>query len=257
MKCQNHPNREGKSSCSFCGKILCKECELKIMDKIYCYDCASELISVGSSVKKSNLNKDDLTNSHNAENEQIPNDSYSDERMYDYTHDKIHIESKNALNEVEKPLSTYQNTPSNPVEKKYEKYLDDLYYDEKNSARNNTNIPLNEQLANYEKNHGSLVKESPYLEKTVVSKNKDTEYTKYQLNESKEYKPVSLHKIHYKKEENSSNGTSFILSAILIVLVILVVSYILFLLFLKPTFPNYFDAMYAFISNPGIIFQNP
>jgi len=48
MKCFNHIDREATSICSICGKGMCKECEIKLVDRFYCQKCADDLVKEGA-----------------------------------------------------------------------------------------------------------------------------------------------------------------------------------------------------------------
>lgn len=202
-------------------------------------------------------------------------DLYSDDRLY------------NDINEGTIPRPSNKN-----VEEKYEKYLDDLYFDEKSSSGENdmTNpsegLSLTEQLAMDEAKHGSITKEVyvPEIEEEaeISSKtpkkfedndenrnrsvaimenlrNEDSIKNKKRVEEEKdEYSPSSLHGqriIHYKKKEESSSSTERVLTMILIVLIILVTIYLIYLFTLQSQYPNFSDVLTAFFSDPGKVLR--
>jgi hypothetical protein len=315
MSCEKHPNRDSVANCQFCGKELCEDCKITIAGKNYCEECMSEL--VGPELTSIASNKDSAKtepqkSNFNNENNQIPNepeispvqeraqrgeqnsindstpekpstsydghdDLYSDDRLYNDTHEN-------------KPI-----TPNNEVEDKYEKYLDDLYFDEKpqtgakintetnlnsNSNLNNENsvniqnkqfepqsqrnLSLSEQLAMDEAEHGSITKE-PFIQEEPEKKQDNLEENEAknrnvpimenlrktnsntpQKDTNTEYTPSSLHRrnIHYKQEEKKPfSSTETILTVILILLIISVVIYVVYLLTLHSQYPNILDAI--------------
>lgn len=48
MKCVNHADRDAVAMCSVCGKGICAECDIKLVGKYYCQNCADELIKEGA-----------------------------------------------------------------------------------------------------------------------------------------------------------------------------------------------------------------
>ena len=303
MSCEKHPNRDSVANCQFCGKELCEDCTINIAGKNYCEECMSELIgpeltSIASN--KSSAKNDQQKNNFNNENNQIPNepeilpvqervqtgeqnsindsipekpsrsydghdDLYSDDRLYNDTHEN-------------KPI-----TPNNEVEDKYEKYLDDLYFDEKPQTEININngntvnlqneqfepqsqreLSLTEQLAMDEAEHGSITKE-PFIQEEPKEKEdnfeendaknrnvpimenlRKTNANNPQKDINTEYTPSSLHRrnIHYKKEEKKPfSSAETILTVILILLIIIVVIYVVYLLTLHSQYPNILDAI--------------
>jgi hypothetical protein len=313
MSCQNHPNRESISNCQFCGKELCEECAITIAGKNYCEDCMSDLIGpelVSIANNKSynadipyNTNKEGILQENQIPNQnQIPaegnlssrdlqrpvmgennlagseistepqldnnyNDLYSDDRLYNDIH----------------PENTI--TPNKEIEEKYERYLDDLYFDEKAQPKEEIkhetpeNMSLSDQLAMDEAKHGSITREAfiPEVPEESVNNQEEIETfnenenrtipimknlrnenlnmtTNKNENENREYVPSSLHRqsIHYKKEEKTPiSSTERILTVILILLIILVAIYVIYLLTLHSQYPNFLDAVTAFFTNPG------
>ena len=185
------------------------------------------------------------------------NDIYNDDRLYDDIHE-------------DEAQSTQANSE---IEEKYEKYLDDLYFDEENlKSGENGNVSLSEQLAQDEAEHGSLTKE-PFIpnipEKPIEEdrRNKNIPIMRNLRNVSSkaedkakdeeaepEYTVSSLHResIHYKKEgKKAYTSTEKILTIILIILIIFVVIYLIYLLTLHAQYSNFFDALTAFFTNPS------
>ncbi|KZX11035.1 B-box zinc finger protein [Methanobrevibacter curvatus] len=229
MKCENHQDKEGTDICSVCGKILCDDCKISIGKTVYCENCASSLINAGTTTAQ-NKNKSIPPNENTLNTKKAPS---------------IHKNELYGEFNGNKPVQTSTNA-SNPIEEKYEKYLDNLYYDE--NETNDNEVPLEEQLKQYEENHGLLVSE-PAPEKY------ENPYKNLSLSSDSEgnYRPISLHKIP-KKENSNINGLSILLTVILLLLIIFVISYVIFLLFLRGTYPEYFEAMRMLISNPSIFF---
>ncbi|MDR1721740.1 MAG: hypothetical protein LBR24_01675, partial [Methanobrevibacter sp.] len=259
MECRNHPDREAVTNCSVCGKPICKECTLEIGGKDYCDNCATELILSAEATRQAPQNNivtpalspeetpvtvpEESKQSSKVippnkdfeeSSEQKHLDIYNDERMYE------------DINREE--TSIPQTTGDPAIEEKYEKYLDDLYYDEKEKtiAKDTDSQPsLDQQLAEYEKEHGQITEVPPREKEVKVQKPKNQYYVKSTANpyankklntgnrvnrsplqsrqfndleEDSNYQPISLHKIHYEKEEEQQSKTvTFILVAIFIV----------------------------------------
>ena len=319
MSCENHPNKETVATCQFCGKELCEDCSIDIAGRNYCENCMSELVGSeltdiatrkSSSLRdpennlenqdpdlvnqEANLNNQetDLVNQENvnetpsqvaenynpSENEQ--DDLYQDNRAYE------------EMNNIDKDVSRngnqrYNNEPNqmmdsnNPVEERYEKYLDDLHYDEplegnqKNFGNSQTppnkNLSLSEQLAEDESLHGSITKE-PYVPDEPKPqedfstrnipimrnlKNVDDDKRYEETNEDSQdqyYSTLHGQQIHYKGEgndEESLTNMEIVLTVILTILILFVILYVIFLLTLHSYYPNFFDAIIAFFTSPA------
>ncbi|MDR0901024.1 MAG: hypothetical protein LBM26_05120 [Methanobrevibacter sp.] len=261
MKCQNHFEREAVSQCQLCGKTLCEECEVAIAGKTYCENCIAELI--GSDLAKIATNK--VADAKTSDINEGPDDIYSDDRLYEDTH------------------STDTFDPA--IEEKYEKYLDDLYFDEEKPVEDGTSeenidnlqkekeLSLSEQLSIDEAENGPLTKE-PYVPKEEDINEKKQKVVPILNNlrkdnpnnsnvnsyENKEkYVPHSLHrKIHYKEtnEKNPLSRIEILLIAILVILILFVIAYVTFLLTLRGDYINFFDALGALFTNPGELINN-
>ena len=189
-------------------------------------------------------------------------DIYSDNRLYDDIYG-------------DEPSPTPQSNEE--VEKTYEKYLDDLYFDENPETLENAdtvenkNLSLSEQLAEDESKNGPITQEPFVPEPQVATEDNFNENDKNKNipimenlrntdsdpeNEEKEgeYTTSSLHRgsIHYKnKEKVPYSSTEKILIVILILLIILVAMYIVYLLTLHSHYPSIIQAITAFFENPG------
>ena len=134
---------------------------------------------------------------------------------------------------------------SEALENKYEKYLDDLYYDEPGKSE----LSLSEQLARDEAQHGPLTK------KEYVPQNKEepTIVKKEAMNSNSN----ALNNIHYNKKPKKEgySAVDIILTIILIALIILVIFYIVYLFLLSAKYPTFIDAIFG-LSNPSVFFSN-
>ncbi|MDR3223862.1 MAG: hypothetical protein LBT66_09070 [Methanobrevibacter sp.] len=133
MASKNHPNKETTDNikCFICDKSISQE-QIIINQNSYCKDCAVEVLL---------NNKND-----NSQNNDIKNDN-------------LQIENN-------KKASINNANNNSDIEKKYERYLDDLYYDEKNDGiktkKNKKHEPnLKKQLLSYELDHGSIASIPP------------------------------------------------------------------------------------------------
>lgn len=151
------------------------------------------------------------------------------------------------------------------LEDKYEKYLDDLYFDE-------NEVPLGEQLAKDEAQYGSLTKKE-YPSRPVV------EETPQRLKPEVPQKPTSrpetpeemeariraeiareqglkiqkeetgIHNINYKDEKEPMGAVDILLTIILIFVILVVLYYIVYLFLLQASYPTFIDAVYG-LKNP-------
>ncbi|WP_298525511.1 ATPase [uncultured Methanobrevibacter sp.] len=154
------------------------------------------------------------------------------------------------------------------LEDKYEKYLDDLYFDEKE-------VPLGEQLAKDEEQYGSLtrkeykprpVEEAPQQvapEKPVVKKaiprNETPEEMEARiraeiLEEQKSLKDKhgddkNIHNLNYQEEKEPMGVVDILLTLVLIIVILIVLYYIIYLFFLNATYTTFMDAVFA-LKNP-------
>ncbi|MCL2157708.1 MAG: hypothetical protein FWH54_06775 [Methanobrevibacter sp.] len=166
-----------------------------------------------------------------------------------------------------------QNNSDKSLEKKYERYLDELYYKEDNVSSNENTIeviPLKEQLAMDEAANGSIISKprqptEPTPDKEIPQKNTDKFDLKSVTVSAKDNNKKNRRSLHphiqneqkkKKEKEGESTTTEIILTLILIFLIILVVSYIIYLFTLAQAYPNFFDAVYALFSNPAEIINN-
>lgn len=301
MSCEKHPNRNSVANCQFCGKELCEECAINIAGKNYCEDCMSELVGPELASIASNKHDDghrEQKNAINSENNQIPaeQDPYQTEKIRNPTEEKNFADEDYLNNSPtqQNPEGSNENyddlygddrlyndtrenkdhiTPDKKIEDKYEKYLDDLYYDEKPQKTNmhendqigiERELSLSDQLAMDEAKHGSITKEPFIQEKPTNKQNEFEDYgnqnksvpimenlrnenSNIQQNKNNdEYTPASLHRknIHYKKQEKKPfTSTETVLTAILILLIIFVVIYVVYLLTLHSQYPNILDAI--------------
>lgn len=184
------------------------------------------------------------------------------------------------------PDHSYEPAPTSArldLEDKYEKYLDDLYFDE-------NDIPLGEQLAKDEAQYGSLTRKEyvpkpkeeeqpevpePVLKEEVTENKllKDKETPKAETPEEteariraeilKEYGLVddknsksmvnkeegNIHNLNYQDGKEPMGILDIILSIILIIVVLIVLYYLIYLFILNTSYPTFLDALFA-LKNP-------
>ena len=141
------------------------------------------------------------------------------------------------------------------IEDKYERYLDDLYFDEEE-------IPLNEQLARDEEKYGSLTRNEYQPRNTheqKVSADDDLdrrirEELMRREEEKKHPKRDKIHNIEYEEEKEPYSAVDIILTAILVIVILIVVFYIIYMFKLSGTYPTFLDAVYG-LKNPGSLIQ--
>lgn len=143
-----------------------------------------------------------------------------------------------------------KTTARQNLEDKYEKYLDDLYFDE-------NEVPLGEQLAKDEAQYGSLTKKeyAPRPEPRVETPEEmeariRAEIAKEQsLKMNHEQEENGIHNINYKDEKESMGAVDILLTIILIIVILIVLYYIAYLFVLNVTYPTFMDAIFA-LKNP-------
>ena len=147
-----------------------------------------------------------------------------------------------------------ETTARRSLEEKYERYLDDLYYDEEE-------IPLNEQLARDEAKFGSLTRNeyhprNTHEKKTAADDELDRRIrSELAKREHRKYNNESIHNIEYKEEKEPFSAVDIILTIILIIVILVVVYYIIYLLFLSASYPTFTDAIFA-LRNPGNLIRS-
>lgn len=164
------------------------------------------------------------------------------------------------------PDHSYEPQPTSArldLEDKYEKYLDDLYFDE-------TEVPLNEQLAKDEEQYGSLTrkpyqpKEEPALEQKA-SRTETPEEMEARIRaqilreqgiEPKQIKnEKSIHNLNYKEEKEPMGVVDILLTIILVIVILIVIYYLIYLFILHNSYPTFMDAVYG-LSKPQNVINN-
>ena len=160
------------------------------------------------------------------------------------------------------PDHSYEPQPTSArreLEDKYEKYLDDLYFDEEE-------VPLGEQLAKDEEQYGSLTrKEYPSREETLLKsqppKNETPEEMEARiraeiLSEQRGGKKQdNIHNLNYQDEKEPMSVVDILLTIILIIVILVVIYYLIYVFVLSAAYPTYLDAIYA-LSNPQNVINN-
>ena len=145
------------------------------------------------------------------------------------------------------------------LEDKYEKYLDDLYFDE-------NEVPLGEQLAKDEAQYGSLtrkeyaprpVQEPPRQPEPRVETPEEMEARiraeiareqNLKMNPNQQ-QDNGIHNIIYKDEKEPMGVVDILLTIILIIVILIVIYYIVYLFVLNASYPTFMDAVFA-LKNP-------
>ena len=169
------------------------------------------------------------------------------------------------------PDHTYEPKPraGENLEDKYERYLDDLYFDE-------NEIPLTEQLAKDEEQYGSLTKkphkpQKPAEEREFVQepgKNKKLKKSadeeleariraaiEKEMMEKTDNDGKPIHNLNYQQEKEPLGVIDIILTLILVIVILIVVYYLIYLFILSASYPTFIDALYA-LSNPQNVINN-
>jgi len=160
---------------------------------------------------------------------------------------------------------TQQKTSGLELEDKYEKYLDDLYFEE-------DEIPLNEQLAKDEEQYGSLTRrpypprEEPAQKQTL---GRQTPPKKQETPEEMEARlraeimagkkgdisEGNIHNLQYKDEKEKMSTVDILLTIILVIVILVVIYYLVYIFILNTYYPTFTDALYG-LTDPQSLINN-
>lgn len=176
------------------------------------------------------------------------------------------------------PDHNYEPQPTSArqeLEDKYEKYLDDLYFDE-------TDVPLGEQLAKDEEQYGSLTRREyaprpeEAAEQQLPAAKKEKKSSKRRRGRRKKApkqetpeemeariraeileeqgaltnkEDMNIHNLDYGDEKEPMGILDILLSIILIIVILIVLYYLVYLFLLSSTYPTFMDAVFA-LKNP-------
>jgi hypothetical protein len=171
------------------------------------------------------------------------------------------------------PDHSYEPAPTSArveLEDKYEKYLDDLYFDE-------AEVPLGEQLAKDEEEFGSLTRRpyQPRPEEPVLEQKPSRPETPEEMEariraeilaeqegkkgrrgrRAKKDEDESIHNLNYKDEKEPMGAVDILLTIILIIVILVVIYYLVYIFVLHATYPTFIDAIYA-LGNPQNVINN-
>ncbi|WP_296867088.1 hypothetical protein [uncultured Methanobrevibacter sp.] len=141
------------------------------------------------------------------------------------------------------------------IEDKYERYLDDLYFDE-------DEIPLNEQLARDEAQYGSLTR-NEYQPRETQRQAQPTsdddlerrireELMRKEQGKRGSFRQKPIHNIQYEEEKEPYGALDILLSIILVIVILMVVFYLIYLFKLSATYPTFIDAIFG-LRHPGTL----
>ena len=293
----------GKSICKECGleiagKTYCKECLEKIVGiGIENKSTQEEEIHETPIQNPTHLERRPVTDTEEisysepkppiSEVKEFPDDSpYNIHYQEDYQPEPIHetpIMEQTPQNEYDlrpqTPQTPSQNTqefiypdhqfdePRSDLEDKYEKYLNDLYYDE-------NELPLNEQLAKDEEEYGSLTRRpyAPRTEEALLREQHAQEAKKIRRIETPEEMEAriraeilaekngklgahdaNIRNLNYNEEDKSNNVVDIVLSVILVIIILIVIYYIIYIIVLQSAYPTFMDAIYGLTSPQTVI----
>ena len=164
------------------------------------------------------------------------------------------------------PDHSYEPKPTTArreLEDKYEKYLDDLYFDDKD-------VPLNEQLAKDEEQFGSLTRRpyQPRPEEAVLKETSKRPETPEEMEariraeilaekegKGKGKDSENIHNLNYQEEKESMSAVDILLTVVLIIVILIVIYYLIYVFVLHSVYPTYMDAIYG-LSNPQNVINN-
>ncbi len=140
------------------------------------------------------------------------------------------------------------------LEDKYERYLDDLYFDEEE-------VPLNEQLARDEEKYGPLTRhtepKNSHQRRLTADEDLDNRIRAELARREKGKKKKSKKSIHnmekYENGKESYGAVDIVLTVILVIVILIVVFYIIYLFALSNTYPTFLDAVFG-LKEPQTLF---
>lgn len=240
MKCHYHEDRESANNCAICGKPICSECGMEIGGNILCKECVNALISDNLSQK--------VTQTQNYESpEEIERPEFSQSAPAGYK-EAPNVHSQGAI--YQESPSTFANegtqyyTEEN-LENKYEKYLDDLYYDEPEKHE----YSLKEQLAR-DKDLESIAPVHEVYEEYMPS-NSYNEWAPENDRMNSSIRRTNFHRIPSRQRSEPYTAVDIILTIILVILILLVIFYIIYLFVLSSSYPTFLDALFGLFTDPG------
>jgi hypothetical protein len=163
------------------------------------------------------------------------------------------------------------------LEDKYEKYLDDLYFDEKE-------VPLDEQLAKDEEQFGSLTRK-PYKPSDKTAKAQKIDKSRPETPEemeariraeilkeqgieetpekskgrfgrkSKKTDDEPIHNLNYQEEKEPMGVVDILLTLLLVIVILVVIYYLIYLFILHSSYPTFMDALFG-LKNPQNVINN-
>jgi hypothetical protein len=167
------------------------------------------------------------------------------------------------------PDHSYEPQPTSArveLEDKYEKYLDDLYFDE-------AEVPLDQQLAKDEEEFGSLTRRpyEPRVEETTLKEKPRKPETPEEMEariraeilaekdgkkrRGGKKKKENIHNLNYQDEKEPMGVVDILLTIILIIVILVVIYYLIYIFVLHSTYPTFIDAIYA-LGNPQNVINN-
>jgi len=165
------------------------------------------------------------------------------------------------------PDHSYEPAPTSArveLEDRYEKYLDDLYFDD--------NVPLGEQLAKDEEQYGSLTrKEYPDRDETLLNtkkqrpKNETPEEMEARIRaeilaekeggKKGRGRDKNIHNLNYQEDKEPMSVVDILLTVLLVIVILVVIYYLVYVFVLHAAYPTFMDAIYA-LSNPQNVINN-
>ena len=204
------------------------------------------------------------------ENNQVPNEPVQDVRKEYVQEEVLRQPVGQARNEYDYaqrqappaddyiyPDHSYQpgeTSARREVEDKYERYLDDLYFDE-------AEIPLDEQLARDEAQYGSLtrneypprnaVQQQPVGDDDLERRIRE-ELMRKEQGGKRSIRREPIHNIQYEEKKEPFGALDILLSIVLVIVVLIVLFYIVYLFKLSATYPTFIDAVFG-LRHPGML----
>ncbi|MDR2873853.1 MAG: hypothetical protein LBV42_03820 [Methanobrevibacter sp.] len=201
MDHENHLDRESVQNCSVCNKPVHDDHNIQIGNDLYCQSCAIKVLSSIENLSDEEVGDVSIhkTENNNGIGEESNKDDYNEvviENNPEITVEDSILDYKKDSTEDNSTIEIEQNDDVNNVEteKKYEKYLEDLYYDEKETKKDSYKLSLKDQLKGYEQKHGSIttnLEKDPNILKTDNKNSKKNDKIAYRVNNGEKHDKIN------------------------------------------------------------------
>ena len=165
------------------------------------------------------------------------------------------IQNENAIRQESPSIYTAENThfdEQHALEDKYEKYLDDLYFDEPEKHE----LSLKEQLALDKDLEEIAPLPTPETYEEEIPTRRPREWVPEEERKTSASRRRQFHRVpkRNRNKKEPFDTVDILLTIVLIILILLVVFYIIYLFVLSASYPTFIDALTGLFTDPGKLF---